>query len=82
MNLSNYVKQAVKAINNFSGIRVIHHPMGTVIEANDLETILEVVKQAHNAIVNTGAERILTQIRIDDRRDKVRKMEDKVEAIS
>ena len=49
---------------------------------NLLDTILEVVKQAHFAIVNTGAERILTQIRIDDRRDKPRKMEDKVQAIS
>ena len=81
-SLSKYVKQAVKVIDNFSGIRVIHHPMGNVIEADDLDTILEVVKQAHSAIVNTGAKRILTQIRIDDRRDKPRKMEDKVKAIS
>ncbi len=81
-SLSKYVKHAVKAIDNFSGIRVVHHPMGTVIEADNLETILEVVKQAHNAIANTGAERILTQIRIDDRRDKSRKMEDKIKAIS
>ena len=81
-SLSKYVKQAVKVIDEFSGIRVVHHPMGTVIEANDLDTILEVVKLAHSAIVNTGAERILTQIRIDDRRDKPRKMEDKIAAIS
>ena len=81
-SLSKYVKHAVKAIDNFSGIRVVHHPMGTVIEADNLETILEVVKKAHNAIASTGAERIITQIRIDDRRDKARKMEDKVKAIS
>jgi uncharacterized protein (TIGR00106 family) len=81
-SLSKYVKEAVKVIDGFSGIRVVHHPMGTVLEANDLDTILEVVKQAHFAIVNTGAERILTQIRIDDRRDKPREMEDKVQAIS
>ena len=81
-SLSKYVKQAVKVIDEFSGIRVVHHPMGTVIEANDLDTILEVVKLAHFAIVDTGAERILTQIRIDDRRDKPREMEDKIKAIS
>ena len=81
-SLSKYDKQAVKVIDGYPDIRVVHHPMGTVIEANDLDTILEVVKQAHSAIVKTGAERILTQIRIDDRRDKPRKMEDKIQAIS
>ncbi|MHA2053613.1 MAG: thiamine-binding protein, partial [Candidatus Hodarchaeales archaeon] len=40
-----------------------------------------VVKKAHLAIVNTGASRISTLIRIDDRRDKARRMEDKVKAV-
>lgn len=81
-SLSKYVKQAVKVIENYPGIRVVHHPMGTVIEADNIDTILDVVKHAHNAIVEAGGERILTQVRIDDRRDKPRKMEDKVKAIT
>ena len=80
-SLSKYVKEAVKVIEDHSGIRVVHHPMGTIIESDQLETIFEVARKAHQALVDTGATRISTLIRIDDRRDKERKMEDKVEAI-
>lgn len=80
-SLSKYVKEAVKVIEDHSGIRFVHHPMGTIIEADQLETIFEVARNAHQALVDTGASRISTLIRIDDRRDKERKMEDKVEAI-
>ncbi len=81
-SLSKFVKEAAKEIDNFKGIRVIHHPMGTVIEAESLDQIFDVTKLAHEAILKTGALRVLTQLRIDDRKDKSRRMEDKVAAIS
>ncbi len=81
-SLSKFVKEAAKEIDNFKGIRVTHHPMGTVIEAESLDQIFEVTKLAHEAILKTGALRVLTQLRIDDRKDKSRRMEDKVAAIS
>jgi len=81
-SLSKFVKEAAKEIDNYKGIGVIHHPMGTVIEADSLEQIFDVTRLAHEAILKTGASRVLTQLRIDDRKDKPRKMEDKVAAIS
>lgn len=81
-SLSKFVKKAVKEIDEYPNIRVVHHPMGTVIEADNIDTVLEVTRRAHNAIVKTGASRIITQLKIDDRRDKSRKMEDKVAAVS
>jgi uncharacterized protein (TIGR00106 family) len=81
-SLSKFVKKAVKEIDDYPNIRVVHHPMGTVVEADNIDTVLEVTRRAHNAIVKTGASRIITQLKIDDRRDKPRKMEDKVAAIS
>ena len=81
-SLSKYVKEAAKEIDKYEGIRVIHHPMGTVIEADSLDVVFDVTKRAHEAILKTGAQRVVTQLRIDDRRDKSRKMEDKVDAIS
>ncbi|MFX0181654.1 MAG: MTH1187 family thiamine-binding protein [Candidatus Hodarchaeota archaeon] len=81
-SLSKFVKEAVKEIDEYPNIRVVHHPMGTVIEADNIDTVLEVTRRAHNAIANTGALRIITQLKIDDRRDKPRKMEDKVAAVS
>ncbi len=80
-SLSKFVKEAVKEIDKYPNIRVIHHPMGTVLEADSIDIILDVTKIAHEAIVNAGASRVITQLKIDDRRDKPRKMEDKLKAI-
>ena len=81
-SLSKFVKKAVQEIDQYSGIRVVHHPMGTVIEADTIDQVLEITKLAHEAIFKAGAQRVLTYLKIDDRKDKVRKMEDKVAAIS
>ncbi len=80
-SLSKFVKEAIREIDSFEGIRVLHHPMGTVIEADTIDQILEVTKLAHEAIFKAGAKRVVTTLKIDDRRDKDRKMEDKVRAI-
>ncbi len=81
VSVSKYVKHAVRAIENYPGIRVMHHPMGTVFEADTMDQVMEVTKLAHEAIFDAGVQRVVTQIRIDDRRDKPRTMEDKVKAI-
>jgi uncharacterized protein (TIGR00106 family) len=80
-SLSKYVKESVKEIDSFPDIRVLHTPMSSIIEADSLEQILEVTRLAHEKMFETGAERVSTLLRIDDRRDKPRKMEDKTDAI-
>ena len=79
-SLSKYVKTAVKSIKE-SGVRYQSNAMGTVIEAEDLDTIFDVVKKAHNSVANIGAERIVTFLEIDDRKDKKATIETKLEAI-
>jgi len=81
-SLSKYVRESVKALDEIPGIRVIHTPMSSIIEADTLDQILEATKIAHERMFETGAKRVSTLLRIDDRRDKPRKMEDKVESIS
>jgi len=76
------LKKAVQEIEKYQGVRVVHHPMGTVIEADNIDQILEITKLAHEAIFSAEAQRILTQLKIDYRKDKSRKMEDKLDAIS
>ncbi|MEM2107782.1 MAG: thiamine-binding protein [Candidatus Bathyarchaeia archaeon] len=46
-----------------------------------METILEAVKAAHEALYTEGILRIESILRVDDRRDKFRTMKDKVEAV-
>ena len=79
--VSKYIKKAVKVIDSFSEIKTLHHPMGTIIEADDIDTIFKVVKAGHESLFNEGIQRVMTRLTIDDRRDKPRKMEDKVSAI-
>lgn len=80
-SVSKYVKAAVEQIDKFQGIRVLHHPMGTIIEGKSIDQIFEVTKLAHEAIFAMGVERVVTRLIVDDRRDKGRVMEDKTKAI-
>ncbi|MDH5806958.1 MAG: MTH1187 family thiamine-binding protein [Candidatus Methanomethylicaceae archaeon] len=79
-SLSDYVAEVCKEVKN-SGVRYTITPMGTIIEGEDLKELFEVIKRAHEAAIKVGAKRVVTVIKIDDRRDKPRKMEDKVEVL-
>jgi uncharacterized protein (TIGR00106 family) len=78
--LSGYVSKACQVVAE-SGLPYTVTPMGTIIEAGSLKEALEVVARAHEALFKAGAMRVSTAIKIDDRRDKKRHMEDKVEAL-
>ncbi|MCS7098245.1 MAG: MTH1187 family thiamine-binding protein [Candidatus Methanomethyliaceae archaeon] len=79
-SLSDYVAEVCKEVRN-SGVRFTVTPMGTIIEGEDLGNLFEVIRKAHEAAIRSGVKRVVTVIKIDDRRDKERKMEDKVEAL-
>ena len=79
-SVSKYVKIVVKSIEN-SGVKNKTNAMATVIETEDIETLFEVVKNAHNAMVKAGAKRIITELKIDDRRDKDVTMGNKIKSL-
>ena len=68
-SVSNYVKIVIKSIGE-SRVKHKTNAMATVIETEDIDSLFKVVKKAHNAMLNTGAKRIITELKIDDRRDK------------
>ncbi len=80
-SIGRYVAAAVIALNGVKGLKCETTPMGTVMEADNLETILEAVKVAHEALIAKGILRVESTLRIDDRRDKPRTMKDKVDAV-
>jgi uncharacterized protein (TIGR00106 family) len=57
-------------------------PMATVMEAARLSEILRAVEAAHESLFREGAKRVDFTLRVDDRKDKERCMEDKVTAVS
>jgi uncharacterized protein (TIGR00106 family) len=80
-SLSPYVKKAVEAIRSVDGLKLQVTPMCTILEATDLEQILEAFKRAHKAVREAGAKRVVAHLKMDDRLDKPRSMEDKVKAV-
>jgi uncharacterized protein (TIGR00106 family) len=80
-SLSKFVRESVKELDQFPGIRVLHTPMSSIIEADNLDQIFAVTKRVHEKMFEVGVQRVSTLLRIDDRRDKPRYMEDKTKAI-
>ncbi|HID74141.1 MAG TPA: MTH1187 family thiamine-binding protein [Thermoplasmata archaeon] len=80
ISLSRYVRKAIDALEE-TGLVVDIGPMCTTIEAPDLDTLFDAVKRAHNAIADQGSMRILTTIKIDDRRDVEHTAERKLRAV-
>ncbi|MBC7120293.1 MAG: MTH1187 family thiamine-binding protein [Candidatus Methanosuratus sp.] len=79
-SLSVYVAKACEAVER-AGAKYQLTPMGTVFEADSLDQAFDVIRAAHEAVLGSGTKRVLTSIRIDDRRDKERTMEDKVRVV-
>ena len=80
-SMGKYIGEAISEMSRVEGIRCEITAMGTILEAEKLETILEAVRTAHGAVSKLGVKRIESTLRIDDRKDKPRTMEDKLEAI-
>ncbi len=79
-SMSKYVADAVRAIRDM-GVNYHVTPMGTAIEADNLDTILKAVKTAHEAVLKSGANRVVTHVTIDDRKDKPKGMEEKTKSV-
>lgn len=77
-SVSEYVRKSIKLIKK-SGLKYQVSAMGTAIEG-DLSDIFELILQIHKAQVKMGAKRILTTVKIDDRRDKKQTIEDKIKS--
>jgi len=80
VSVSGFVAEALKEVDR-SGIRYRLTPMSTVLEADTAEEAVEVILRAHEALFRAGAKRVVTDIKIDDRRDEPRRMEDKIEKV-
>lgn len=71
------VAEAVEALEGFD-VAYETNPMGTVIEADDVDTLLDAVAAAHRAV---DADRVSTFLKIDDKRTERRGASEKVEAV-
>lgn len=78
-SLSGHVARVLRVLRD-SSLRYELTAMGTII-SGDLEEILKVLKQMHESCFAGEVTRVLTQIKIDDRRDKSASPEQKVQSV-
>jgi uncharacterized protein (TIGR00106 family) len=76
-SMASEVAAAVAALDEFD-VTYETNPMGTVIEANDIDTLLSAVGAAHGAV---DADRVSTFLKIDDKRTREQRAHEKVEAV-
>ena len=68
-SLGRFVRKGV-AVIEASGLPYEVGGMSTSIEAPDLDTLFDLIKKVHAAHVAEGAQRVVIDLKIDDRRDK------------
>ena len=79
-SVSQYVAQAVKVLEGEKDIKYELTAMGTIIDG-DLERLLSLVRKMHQAVLDAGATRVVTTIKIDERRDKTASISSKMESL-
>ena len=78
--LSHYIASCLEVLEGSKDLTYRLTPMGTIIEGS-LDKLLEVIRQMHEVPFNKGALRVVTHLKIDDRRDKPTTMTSKVESV-
>ena len=80
-SMSKEIALVYNAINQIQDLKTILTAMGTQIESNKLDNILEAIKISHTTLRNIGIERIISSIRIDERSDSTNTLEGKINSV-
>lgn len=79
-SISKYVASSERVIKK-TKIKSQITAMGTIVESGSLDKLFSVAQKMHKKAFSCGVKRVLTNITIDDRRDKKASIESKVESI-
>lgn len=79
-SVSKYIAQAVKVLQGEKDIKYEITAMGTIMEG-DLVRLLSLVRKMHEAVFDSGVMRVVTTVKIDQRRDKASTISSKVKSV-
>jgi len=79
-SVSQYVARAIKVLEREKDLKYETTAMGTIIEG-DLDRILVVMRKMHEELFGEGVARVVTTVKIDDRRDKAQSMKTKLDSL-
>jgi len=76
-----YIAKAIESIQNIKNLRYEINSMGTVLESDSIDIIYEASKKMMETVHSLGIDRVEVVIKVDSRRDKHVKMEEKIDSI-
>ena len=80
-SVSFYIAKAIEAIQNIDNLQFEVNSMGTILESVDIDVIYQASKKMTEVVHNLGVDRVEVIIKIDSRKDKHLKMNEKTESI-
>ena len=80
-SVSKHVASALEVLKKEKSIKYQLTSMGTIIEAESLDKLLNIAGKMHNKVLKSGIKRVVTTIKIDDRKDKKLSMSAKTKAV-
>lgn len=84
VSISEYVADVQKILQKKKEAGIVDYqltPMSTLVEG-EMKDLLEVIGEINEAPFNKGVKRVCMNIRFDDRRDKKRKMIEKLDSVN
>ena len=80
-SVSNYVTKSISILEKEKDIKYQLTAMGTIIEGNSIEQLLEIAGKMHSSVFNDIVKRVVTTIKIDERKDKESTIKNKINSI-
>lgn len=81
VSLGRFVRKGVEIIEA-SGYTYQVGGMSTSIEVPDLRQLFELIDKIRQAQLDEGAERIIIELKVDDRRDKKATLQGKIDSVT
>lgn len=78
--VSRYVASCLEVLDATPGVSYQLTPMGTIV-LGTIDDVLAVARKMHEVPFAQGAQRVVTTIKIDDRRDKEATLTSKVDSV-
>ncbi len=80
VSVGRYVSKAIDVLREQKRVRFEVGPMFTTLEG-DMHEVFDVIRNMQEAMFDGGAERVSTVIKVDERRDKLVTMEEKLASV-
>lgn len=80
-SISDFVANAEKVLKKYPHIEHKLNSMSTELCGQNLEDLFDIIKEMHLAVIESGALRVSTSIKIDDRRDKESTIDEKINSV-